>query len=89
MKTNHQEKKIMNGVNVSQLFQTIEAIQGKPVSIRVREAAQQVGIILLVMLMVFVFYNDTQNPSIVSINATPNPVNYSQTINLDHHGMLG
>jgi len=40
------------------LFFVIEAIQGKPVSIRVREAAQQVGIILLVMLMVFVFYND-------------------------------
>lgn len=40
------------------LFYLIEAIQGKPVSVRVREAAQQVGIILLVMLMIFVFYND-------------------------------
>jgi len=40
------------------LFFLIEAIQGKPVSVRVREAAQQVGIILLLMLMIFVFYND-------------------------------
>ena len=40
------------------LFFLIEAIQGRPVSVRVREAAQQVGVILLVMLMIFVFYND-------------------------------
>ena len=40
------------------LFFIIEAIQGRPVSIRVREAAQQVGILLLVVLMIFVFYND-------------------------------
>jgi regulator of sigma E protease len=40
------------------LFFAIEAIKGKPVSIRAREAAQQVGIIMLLTLMVFVFYND-------------------------------
>ena len=39
-------------------FFLIEAIQGRPVSVRVRETAQQIGIILLVMLMIFVFYND-------------------------------
>jgi regulator of sigma E protease len=40
------------------LFFVIEAIQRKPVSIRVRETAQQVGIFLLLLLMIFVFYND-------------------------------
>jgi regulator of sigma E protease len=40
------------------LFFAIESIQGKPVSIRTREAAQQVGLFLLLTLMVFVFYND-------------------------------
>jgi len=40
------------------LFYAIESIKGKPVSIRTREAAQQVGLFLLLMLMVFVFYND-------------------------------
>jgi regulator of sigma E protease len=40
------------------LFFTIEAIIRRPVSIKTREIAQQVGIFLLLMLMVFVFYND-------------------------------
>lgn len=40
------------------LFFTIEAIRGKPLSIPIREKAQQVGLFLLMMLMVFVFYND-------------------------------
>lgn len=40
------------------LFYIIEAIIRRPVNVRVREAAQQVGILLLVMLMIFVFYND-------------------------------
>jgi regulator of sigma E protease len=31
---------------------------GKPLSIRKREVAQQVGLFLLIALMVFVFYND-------------------------------
>jgi regulator of sigma E protease len=31
---------------------------GKPLSIRKRELAQQVGLFLLIVLMVFVFYND-------------------------------
>ncbi|MEZ4567923.1 MAG: hypothetical protein R2860_13535 [Desulfobacterales bacterium] len=39
-------------------FFTIEAIIRRPVSIKTREIAQQVGIFLLLMLMVFVFYND-------------------------------
>lgn len=39
-------------------FFTIEAIQGKPVSIRVREVAQQGGLIILLLLMIFAFYND-------------------------------
>jgi regulator of sigma E protease len=40
------------------LFFGIEAIIGRPVSLRVREVAQQVGIFLLMLLMIFVFYND-------------------------------
>ncbi len=40
------------------LFFLIEAIIGRPVSIKVQERAQQVGLFLLVSLMVFAFYND-------------------------------
>lgn len=40
------------------LFFLIEAVQRRPVSIRTRETAQQIGIFLLLFLMVFVFYND-------------------------------
>lgn len=40
------------------LFFTIEAVRGKPLSIPIREKAQQVGLFLLMMLMIFVFYND-------------------------------
>lgn len=40
------------------LFFGIEAIQRKPVSVKARETAQQIGIFLLLLLMIFVFYND-------------------------------
>jgi regulator of sigma E protease len=40
------------------LFFAIEAIQRRPVSLRMRESAQQVGVFLLILLMIFVFYND-------------------------------
>ncbi len=40
------------------LFFAIEALRGRPVSIRVREVAQQAGMFLLMLLMVLVFYND-------------------------------
>jgi regulator of sigma E protease len=40
------------------LFFTIEAVTGRPVSLKTREIAQQLGILLLMMLMIFVFYND-------------------------------
>jgi regulator of sigma E protease len=40
------------------LFFFIEGIRGKPLSLRKRELAQQVGLFLLIALMVFVFYND-------------------------------
>lgn len=40
------------------LFFAIEAIQRKPISLRTRESAQQVGVFLLILLMIFVFYND-------------------------------
>jgi regulator of sigma E protease len=40
------------------LFSLIEWLRGRPVSLRRREIAQQVGMVLLVGLMVFAFYND-------------------------------
>ena len=40
------------------LFFVVEAVIGRPVSIRYREKAQQVGIFLLMLLMVYAFYND-------------------------------
>ena len=40
------------------IFFFIEAVTGRPVSIRVREIAQQAGIFVLILLMIYVFYND-------------------------------
>ena len=40
------------------LFFSIEALKGRPVSIKVREIAQQVGLFILILLMILVFYND-------------------------------
>ncbi|MFZ5562945.1 MAG: RIP metalloprotease RseP [Thermodesulfobacteriota bacterium] len=40
------------------LFFAIEAVRGKPVSIRTREKAQQVGLFVILLLMVLVMYND-------------------------------
>ena len=40
------------------LFFSIEAVKGRPVSIKVREIAQQVGLFILILLMILVFYND-------------------------------
>jgi len=36
----------------------IEGIIGKPVSLKLRERAQQIGIFLIILLMLLVFYND-------------------------------
>jgi regulator of sigma E protease len=43
------------------LFFLIEFINGKPLSLRKREIAQQVGLLILVGLMLFAFYNDVMN----------------------------
>lgn len=40
------------------LFFFIEAVSRKPVNLKVREVAQQVGVFVLFLLMIFVFYND-------------------------------
>jgi regulator of sigma E protease len=40
------------------LFFVCEAILGRPISVRKREIAQQVGFVLLMMLMVYAVYND-------------------------------
>ena len=47
---------ILDGGHI--LFYVIELIIRRPVSIRIREMAQQVGMALLLMLMVLAFYND-------------------------------
>lgn len=39
-------------------FFFIEAAIRKPVNIKIREVAQQVGIVILIILMIYVFYND-------------------------------
>lgn len=40
------------------LFFLIEAVRGRPLSLRKREVAQQIGFFLLILLMVFAVYND-------------------------------
>lgn len=40
------------------VFFFLEAVIGRPVNTRMREIAQQVGIFVLILLMVYVFYND-------------------------------
>jgi regulator of sigma E protease len=40
------------------VFYAVEMIFRRPVSMRVREIAQQVGLVLLISLMVLAFYND-------------------------------
>jgi regulator of sigma E protease len=40
------------------LFFTLEALKGKPVSIRTMELANQVGMALILLLVVFTLYND-------------------------------
>jgi regulator of sigma E protease len=39
-------------------FFIIEAVLGRPLSLRKREWAQQVGFVLLMLLMVYALYND-------------------------------
>ena len=39
-------------------FFVIEAIMGRPLSVKKREAAQQLGFVLLMLLMVYALYND-------------------------------
>jgi regulator of sigma E protease len=43
------------------LFFAIEIVNGRPLSLRKREIAQQVGLLILVSLMLFAFYNDIMN----------------------------
>lgn len=40
------------------LFFLIEAVSRRPLNVKTREVAQQVGIFVLILLMIFVFYND-------------------------------
>ncbi|MFQ5989309.1 MAG: RIP metalloprotease RseP [Candidatus Methylomirabilales bacterium] len=47
---------ILDGGHLCFFF--IELLRGKPVSLKMREMAQRVGLVLLVALMIFAFYND-------------------------------
>lgn len=47
---------ILDGGHI--FFFLCEAIIGRPVSIKHREIAQQIGLVILISLMVFAFYND-------------------------------
>jgi len=40
------------------VFVLLEAVMRRPVDIRHREIAQQIGLVILVGLMAFAFYND-------------------------------
>ena len=40
------------------LFMTIEAIIRRPLSVKKLEMAQQIGLIIIILLMAFIFYND-------------------------------
>ncbi|HUU51163.1 MAG TPA: site-2 protease family protein [Nitrospinota bacterium] len=47
---------ILDGGHI--LFFSLEAILGRPISLKKREMAQQIGLIFIVSLMLFAFYND-------------------------------
>ena len=47
---------ILDGGHI--FFFAVEALIRKPLSLKAREVAQQVGMFVLILLMVFVFYND-------------------------------
>lgn len=47
---------VLDGGHLAFFF--IEMIRGKPVSLRIREIAQQAGMFILLLLMILVFYND-------------------------------
>jgi regulator of sigma E protease len=40
------------------LFFAIEGVMGRPISLRKREVAQQIGLFILICLMLFAIYND-------------------------------
>jgi regulator of sigma E protease len=47
---------ILDGGHI--FFFAVEAFIRKPLSLKARERAQQVGMFILILLMIFVFYND-------------------------------
>jgi len=47
---------ILDGGHI--FFLLVEALKGSPVSIKKMEIAQQIGLAIIVLVMVFVFYND-------------------------------
>lgn len=53
-------------------FYIIEAVTGKEIHVRWRERAQQVGFVLLIMLMVFVLFMDIERLNIKFIQDISN-----------------
>jgi regulator of sigma E protease len=47
---------ILDGGHI--FFFLVESLIRRPLSVKAREVAQQVGMFVLILLMVFVFYND-------------------------------
>jgi regulator of sigma E protease len=47
---------ILDGGHI--LFFIVEALMGRPLSLKKREIAQQIGLFILISLMIFAFYND-------------------------------
>jgi len=47
---------ILDGGHI--FFFAVEAVIRKPLSLKARERAQQAGMFILILLMIFVFYND-------------------------------
>ena len=52
------EAEIAGALRMFDLCEQIEGVRGKPLQVRHRELAQQVGLFLLVVLMAFVIFND-------------------------------
>ncbi|MDI9570264.1 MAG: RIP metalloprotease RseP [Pseudomonadota bacterium] len=50
------------------LFYFLEAVRGKPVGVKTRERAQQIGFVILVMLMIFVIMMDIDRLDVKIVN---------------------
>jgi regulator of sigma E protease len=49
------------------MFLTVEALLHRPVNVKIREAAQQVGFILLLIFILIISYNDIRRVLPISL----------------------